>query len=110
MVSVTIQSITSKTLKNYFDTERSFVLFDVREPSEFEICQIDGSILVPFSELQDHLPDFDKDKEYIVYCKTGTLSVDACKIMKKQGFKKVRYLKDGIYAWIDQIETYLEKY
>tara|TARA_Y100001970_G_scaffold127206_1_gene157172 strand:+ start:56 stop:379 length:324 start_codon:yes stop_codon:yes gene_type:complete len=105
-----IKSITCKTLKQYFDTERSFVLLDVREPSEFEICQIDGSILVPLSEFSEHLPDFDKEKEYIVYCKLGQQSEQVCATMWQNGFKKVRYLKDGIFSWIDQIETYLEKY
>tara|TARA_B100001113_G_C21073382_1_gene606554 strand:+ start:1130 stop:1453 length:324 start_codon:yes stop_codon:yes gene_type:complete len=107
---VVINSITAKTLKKYFDDERSFVLLDIRDPSEFEICQIDGSILTPLSELEEHLPDFDQEKEYIVYCKLGDLSQAACIKMKQNGFKNVRYLRDGIFSWIDQIETYLEKY
>jgi rhodanese-related sulfurtransferase len=103
-------TITCKTLKRYFDEEKPFVLLDVRDPEEFELCRIDGSILTPLSELEDHLPDFDPTKDYVVYCKLGGRGEKACLMMKEKGFSKVRNLQGGIVTWRDKIEGCIEQY
>ena len=107
---MSVDSINCQELKQYLDDEKRFVLLDVREPEEFEVCQIDGSILTPLSEFEEHLLDFDPEKEYVVYCKLGKRGEKACSIMKANGFKNVRNLTGGIMSWATEIETHFEKY
>lgn len=102
--------ITSQELKVKLDSNESCRLLDVREPEEFEICHIKGSILIPLSELDDHLHDFDLSREYIVICKSGDRSKDAIQKMEKKGFNDLKELKGGIVSWATTIERTMEMY
>ena len=77
---------------------------------EFEICHIDGSILVPLSEIEEHLEDFDPERDYVIHCKSGNRSLKAIEIMSSKGFSSLRNLEGGITSWADNIETKMEKY
>ena len=105
-----IDTINAFKLKEKFENEEEFILFDVREPEEYEICHIEGSLLIPFSEIEDHLNDFDLLKEYVVHCKTGQKSLEAIKKMKKKGFAKITNLEGGIMQWASLVEPNLERY
>ncbi|RAP29464.1 hypothetical protein DID78_03660 [Candidatus Marinamargulisbacteria bacterium SCGC AG-343-D04] len=102
--------ISPNDLKQRIDDKEDFVLMDVREPEEFEICHINGSILVPFSEFEDHLPDFSREREYVLHCKTGDTSEEALSVLKKKGFLSVKTLEGGIMKWAELIEPRMEKY
>ena len=106
----TKKSITPQELKEKITLREPLTLLDVREPEEFEICHIDGSILTPFSEISDHLPDFNKDDEYVVICKQGARSEEALKLMKKKGFVNLKNLDGGIMKWAKDIERTMELY
>ncbi len=81
---------------NRMITERdNFILLDVREPEEFEICHIGGSILAPYSEIKDHLKDFDLNRVYVVYCKEGDRSTKVISMMDQLGFQNL-YNLDGV--------------
>ena len=102
--------VTVYELKDMLDEEGNFILIDVREPEEFEICHIDGAVLVPLSEIEEHLEDFDPERQYIVHCKSGKRSEEAIKIMKGKGFGFLKNLEGGILSWADNIEMKMEKY
>ena len=97
-------------LKKKFEDKEKFILFDVREPEEFEVCHIYGPILVPLSEIQDHLPDFNVNSEYVVVCKKGDRSKNAIDIMKKNGFSNLLNLEGGIINWAKSVERTMELY
>tara|TARA_B100001989_G_C24235821_1_gene314897 strand:- start:241 stop:570 length:330 start_codon:yes stop_codon:yes gene_type:complete len=97
-------------LKQKLTNKENFILFDVREPEEFEVCHIDGSILVPLTEINEHLPDFDINFEYVVVCKKGDRSLEAIKIMQKQGFEHLVNLDGGIINWAKTVERTMELY
>ena len=103
-------TISPKELKEKLHSKEKCILFDVREPEEFEVCHIDGSILVPLTELDDHLPDFDLTFEYIVICKKGDRSQQAINIMKKKGFLNLTNLEGGIINWAKTVERTMELY
>jgi adenylyltransferase/sulfurtransferase len=88
-------------------------LLDVREPNEFQICRIPGSVLIPLGQLPNRLgelPGPAGEADFIVHCKMGGRSAKAVKLLHEHGFTQARNLKGGILAWIDRIDPQLPKY
>ncbi len=104
------KQISPEQLNDKIKAKDNLMLLDVREPEEFEICHINGSILVPLSEFTDHVNDFDKNTEYIVVCKDGDRSEEAIQILYKNGFLNLSNLEGGIYMWAKKIEKTMELY
>ena len=101
-----IPEISVERLKEKIDANEDFTLIDVREETEFEICNINGQ-LMPLNELESFLGDLDKSKEYVVHCKMGGRSARAVAEMQEAGFTNVSNLAGGILAWIDKIDASL---
>ena len=97
-------------LKTRLDRRDSFLLLDVREPQEFEICRIPGSVLIPLGDLPTRLSELEGRDDMIVHCKSGVRSGKAVKLLRDAGYSRARNLKGGILAWIDQIDPTLPKY
>ena len=102
--------VTVRELKSRLDRQDSFLLLDVREPQEFEICRIPGSVLIPLNELPARLSELEGRDDMIVHCKSGVRSGKAVKLLHEAGYGQARNLKGGILAWIDEIDTSLPKY
>ncbi|MBP2413601.1 adenylyltransferase/sulfurtransferase [Arthrobacter stackebrandtii] len=81
--------------------EDDFVLVDVREPVEFQIARIPGSVLVPLGGIRDGsaLGALPQDKALILHCKAGTRSAQALASLRAAGFADVVHLEGGIDAW-----------
>jgi adenylyltransferase/sulfurtransferase len=92
------------------DRNDNFVLIDVREPHEFQICRIPGSTLIPLGELPKRLGELNRDDEFVMHCKSGVRSGKAVDLMKQNGFRKVRNMKGGILAWSDKVDPSVPKY
>ena len=96
--------VTVEELKQKLDKGEKVNLVDVREPNEFEEANIGGR-LVPLGKVQtmqvEELEDL-KDKEVIVYCRSGRRSMLACQILDQIGFKDTYNLEGGILAWINK--------
>ena len=96
--------ITVEELKQRLDNGEKLNLIDVREPHEYEAANIGGR-LVPLGKVQtmqvEELEDL-KDKEVIVYCRSGKRSMLACQILDQMGFQDTYNLEGGILAWIDK--------
>ena len=77
------------------------ILLDVREPAETVAGKIAKAIQIPVSSVSKRIGELDKhkDKNIIVYCKTGARSGVACQELNKAGFEKVYSLSGGITAW-----------
>jgi hypothetical protein len=82
-------------------TEVNFVLLDVRTPAEVAQGSIKGSqnIDVSAADFKEKIAVLDKDKTYLVYCRSGARSVRACNIMSENGFKNLVNLQGGYQAW-----------
>ena len=78
-----------------------FVLLDVRTPSEYEASHIEGAVLLDFNSgsFSSELDLLDKNKTYLVYCRTSNRSGQAVDVMKDLGFMEVYDLNGGIVAW-----------
>jgi sulfur-carrier protein adenylyltransferase/sulfurtransferase len=97
-------------LKEKFDRGDSFVLLDVREPHEFQIARIPGSILIPLGELPKRANELDPAADMVVHCKSGMRSAKAIDFLKQAGFRKLKNLKGGILAWSDKVDPSVPKY
>jgi len=85
------------------------VLLDVREPMEYQINRLPGSVLIPLNELAESLGELDGTRDLVVYCHLGIRSVRAVELLRGAGFR-ARNLKGGINAWIDRVEPAMTRY
>lgn len=103
-------TISVKDLKAMLDArdrgEDDFVLIDVREPGEYEIVQIPGSILIPKGEFMDGsaLANLPTDKRIVLHCKVGGRSAEALAVVQGAGFSDAVHVGGGLLAWVNQIE------
>jgi sulfur-carrier protein adenylyltransferase/sulfurtransferase len=105
-----VPTINAVELKKMFDRKEDFVLIDVREPFEYDICHIDQARLIPLGELPARLSELDSADEIVLHCKSGSRSAKALRILQEAGFKKVVNLEGGITAWSDQVDPMVPKY
>jgi adenylyltransferase/sulfurtransferase len=93
-------------LKERNDGGRDFVLVDVREPNEYEINKIPGSILIPKGEFLNGtaLEKVPSDKQAVLYCKTGVRSAEALAVLKGAGYADAVHVGGGVSAWVNQID------
>lgn len=104
-----VPELSVHALKEKIDNNELFELIDVREVSEYEICNIGGR-LIPLNTLEEQLSQMDKTKQYIVHCKLGGRSARAVEQMQEHGFQYVFNLAGGIMEWIDEIDASLDRY
>jgi len=76
-------------------------LLDVREPWEFELARIEGSTLIPLSELPERFTELDPAAETVVICHHGSRSAYATRALGQAGFAKVLNLEGGLDAYSD---------
>jgi adenylyltransferase/sulfurtransferase len=88
------------------DSGEDFLLIDVREPGEYEIVSIPGSVLIPKGQFLDgsaleHMP---QDRKIVVNCKTGVRSAEVLAVLKGAGFANSVHLGGGVVQWVRQVE------
>lgn len=103
-------AITPKELKTRLDKGDKLVLIDVREPWEFALAKLDGSVLIPLATLPQSLDKLDRQAEIIAYCHHGMRSADATGFLVQQGFPNVKNLIGGIDAWSAQVDPSVPRY
>ncbi|WP_298324657.1 adenylyltransferase/sulfurtransferase MoeZ [Haloactinopolyspora sp.] len=86
--------------------ERDFVLVDVREPNEYEINKIPGSVLIPKGEFLNGsaLEKLPQDKQVVLHCKSGQRSAEALAVVKGAGMADAVHVGGGVAAWVSQID------
>jgi adenylyltransferase/sulfurtransferase len=102
--------ITSVELKQRLDRGDALTLVDVREPNEYQINRIPGTVLIPLGEIPRRYAELDQDAEVVVHCKMGARSAKAADFLRSVGFKRVLNLKGGILDWIDKVDPSQPKY
>lgn len=113
--SKAIAEMTVKDLKQLMDSGKDdFVLLDVRNPNEYEIAKIDGSVLIPLSELEDgngvaKVKELVNGHRLIAHCKLGGRSAKALNILQKAGIEGTN-VKGGIIAWSQEIDPSIPQY
>jgi molybdopterin/thiamine biosynthesis adenylyltransferase/rhodanese-related sulfurtransferase len=105
-------TITATELKNMIDNGDNIFLVDVREPNEYEIVSIPGSVLIPKDQFLtgaalERLP---QDKRIVLHCKSGARSAEALAVVKNAGFSDAVHVGGGVLAWVNQIDPSLPTY
>ncbi|HUW78953.1 MAG TPA: adenylyltransferase/sulfurtransferase MoeZ [Candidatus Nanopelagicaceae bacterium] len=105
-------TISVETLKKMMDEDSDFVLIDVREPNEFEIVRIPGSILIPKQQILDGsaLVELPQTKQIVLHCKSGARSAECLAVIKAAGFASAVHVGGGVLAWARQIDPSLPTY
>lgn len=86
------------------------LLLDVRQPWEYDICSIEGSLLIPMAEIPDELDELDQDRETVVICHHGIRSRQVGYYLEQAGFANVINLKGGVDAWAKIIDKNMATY
>ena len=97
-------------VKAKIDRGDKFVLIDVREPHEYQICNIPFAKLIPLGDLPKRVNELNSADEIVAHCKSGMRSAKAVDFLKQAGFRKVRNMKGGILAWSDKVDPGVPKY
>src|SRR5437868_773050 len=97
-------------VKAKIDRGDRFVLIDVREPHEYQICNIPSAKLIPLGDLPKRVNELNSADEIVAHCKSGMRSAKAVDFLKQAGFRKVRNMKGGISAWSDKVDPAVPKY
>ena len=87
-------------------------LLDVRQPHEWDIVNLgtDGAVMIPLADLRDRIDELPRDREIVVYCRTGVRSATAARMLTEDGFSRVFNFVGGIHAWADEVDPSLPKY
>ncbi len=83
---------------------------DVREADEFEIAKVEGTTLVPLSQIEQRFTEMDANQTIYLHCKAGVRSLKALGFLREQGFKYLKSVKGGITAWSEEIDPNVPKY
>ena len=102
-------SITAEELKQLRDSGKEPFLLDVREPHEYQICNLGGH-LIPLNDLPKRVNELDSSREIVVHCKMGGRSAKAVDFLRQSGFTKVKNLTGGINAWAEKVDPKVPKY
>jgi molybdopterin/thiamine biosynthesis adenylyltransferase/rhodanese-related sulfurtransferase len=105
----TVPEITPRELKSRLDRGDDLYILDVREPHEYQICNIGGH-LIPLGELSRRVHELDSSREIVAHCRSGKRSAEASEFLRKAGFRKIWNLKGGILAWSDEVDPSVPKY
>jgi len=97
------ENITASGLRGRLDAGDMPVLLDVREPWEFELARIEGSTLIPRSELERRYTELDPAAETVVVCHRGNRSSYVTQALQRAGFENVLNLEGGLdaYSFVD---------
>jgi sulfur-carrier protein adenylyltransferase/sulfurtransferase len=108
-IQSTVPEIAPRELKARLDRGDDLFVLDVREPHEYQICNLGGH-LIPLGELSRRVNELDSSREIVAHCRSGKRSAEAVEFLRSAGFRKVLNLKGGILAWSDEVDPSVPKY
>ncbi len=107
--TATMPEMTPEELKRRLDAGDDLFVLDVREPHEYQICNLGGH-LVPLNDLPKRVSEIDPNREIVVHCKLGGRSAKAVDFLRQSGFSRVHNLTGGINAWAERVDPKMPRY
>src|SRR5437879_831487 len=108
-VETGVPEIQVEELKRRQDAGEDIFVLDVREPHEYQICNIGGH-LIPLDDLPSRVHELDSSREIVAHCKMGGRSAKAVDFLRQAGFTKIHNLAGGINAWAERVDPKMPKY
>ncbi|OIO55204.1 MAG: hypothetical protein COX57_10790 [Alphaproteobacteria bacterium CG_4_10_14_0_2_um_filter_63_37] len=100
-----IQNVTAQQIAPRLQQgDANLVVIDVREVGEHRQAHIPNTALIPMHLLPMRFQEIPRDKEVVLYCRSGARSAQATAWLNAQGFDNVSNLAGGIMAWPFEIE------
>ena len=98
---LTVSAKEAADLIDKYNGDSGFAVLDIRTPGEFQSGHLPGAILIDLysQTFVDQLSRLDKEKTFLIYCRTGNRSTKSLEIFKKLKFQKVYHMSTGIRAW-----------
>jgi adenylyltransferase/sulfurtransferase len=105
-------TITATELKAMLDNDEKIFLVDVREPNEYEIVSIPGSVLIPKDQFLNGsaLEKLPQDRRIVLHCKSGARSAECLAVVHNAGFSDAVHVGGGVLAWVNQVDPSLPAY
>jgi len=76
------------------------LLIDVREPYEWNQGHLEGARHVPLGQLHRSLDSIPRDRDVVLYCRSGSRSAHALEMLRGAGYHRAKHLKGGYVAWL----------
>jgi sulfur-carrier protein adenylyltransferase/sulfurtransferase len=108
-VDLHVPEITPRDLKQRLDNGDDLFILDVREPHEYQICNLNGH-LIPLGELPRRAHELDSSREIVAHCRSGKRSAEAVDFLRKAGFRKIFNLRGGILSWSTEVDPTVPRY
>ena len=106
-----MKTITATELNSHLEqADNALFLLDVREPHEFEICQIPNSQLMPMQSIPSRLDQLPKDVAIITICHHGMRSQQVAQFLLQNGFNDITNLIGGVNAWAADVDRSMPTY
>lgn len=105
-----IREVDVYQLKDIIDKKDNFILIDVREKFEVEICKLEQFIHIPMNKIPDEISKISKKENIIIMCKSGVRSAQVCHFLNDRGYLNVSNLKGGIINWAMEIDSNMDIY
>ena len=104
-----VPEISARELKDKLDRGEDVFILDVREPHEYQICNLKGH-LIPLGELPRRVHELDSAREIVAHCKSGKRSAQAVDFLRQAGFRKIYNLHGGILSWSTEVDPSVPRY
>src|SRR5262249_34910571 len=101
---------TVEEVKARRDRGEDFMILDVRNAEEWQICHLEGATLLPLGELPARVHELDSARDMVVHCKSGIRSAKAVAFLLQAGFRKVKNVRGGITEWSRKIDPRVPLY
>ena len=108
-VDLHVPEITPRELRDRLDRGDDLFILDVREPHEYQICNLNGH-LIPLGELPRRVHELDSSREIVAHCRSGKRSAEAVDFLRKAGFRKIHNLRGGILSWSTEVDPTVPRY
>jgi rhodanese-related sulfurtransferase len=106
-----MRQLTPAELRAYLDhAELPPLLLDVREPWEYQICCIPGSVLIPMRQIPSAVADLDPGRETVVICHHGIRSRQVAMFLEHQGFNNIINMQGGVAGWAHEVDPAMPTY
>lgn len=102
--------VTPQELHQVFETGRTVLVLDVREPDEWMAGHMIRAQSAPLSRFDQASQGLRPEQEIYLYCHSGKRSMTALQMLKQRGFTHVKSLSGGIQAWKAQVDPALNRY
>lgn len=81
--------------------DSNFVILDIRTPGEYQSGHLQNAVMIDYysKSFADEIGRLDKEKSYLVYCRSGNRSARSMDLFKKLQFQKIYHLSSGINSW-----------